>query len=550
MKRVISLILVIVMLLPVLTYGNTFDPYIYGYIEGFIKGWNDGQLEIEEYDGTLHLLPMVENAIYEIDNRPASQQDFKTGMEVNAWLKGRRISHIISYSTENPGYIPEGGKVRGGIVKKIDRNQIILKLPTGVEETYFTSEATIVTRNNTMVGADTLYVGDHVRLYFDEIDTQIISRMKIEGESNIVKDVYRGRINFVNKYDDVVVLSNVMALRNGKWQLVKASMTLPFNSETTVYASGQKLNHNNIPYYRGRTVYLAIKEYFGNSRIERMVVQGQNESIYEDKIKDINWYAEAFELANNKNFTFNEGTMVVKNGRLVDRYSINPASDAIVVADGRGNRLAADVIYVLNEDLNNTPVGQKFIYSARLDQITQDRVLTKGLFNLDRNEWQAFSSQKEFFYDNDTVIYDLENRKFISGQEFYSGDYSIDENSDSHKIYGKNDWHAYFYSDGDRITNILLQKPMDSLLRQRVTNGVVEVIEDNELVGWSIYLKNGSDWSNQKSRWMMRSVPTRINLELAMVIKDGKMIEPWELKEGDRLYMVRDDFRARVVIVK
>lgn len=550
MKRVISLILIFVLLVPVLTYGNKWDPYIYGYMEGYVKGWSDGQLEIEEYDGTFHQLAVDDYTIYEIDSRPVSQQDFKAGMEVAVWLKDRRITNITSYSSQNSGYIPEGGKVRNGVIKKIDRDQLVLKLPNGDEETYFTSEATLATRNNAEVPLDTMYVGDHVKLYFNEIDTQAISRIQINGESSKVKDIYKGRIKFVNKYDDALILDNVEAFRNGKWEVVKPTMIIPYTEETPTYMSGLKLSYNNLPYYKGKTVYLAIKEYFGNNRIEKMVVQGQSEAIYSDKIKDINWYSEAFELANNKNVSFNESTIVVKNGRLVDRYSINPASDAMVIADSKGSKLTAGVIYVVNEDLNNGGVGQNFIFSGRLDQITQDKVLVKSLFSLERNEWQGFSGEKEFYFDSNTSIYDLENQKSITGEELYAGEYSVDENSDSHKVYGKNDWHAYFYCQGDRITSIILQKPLDSLLRQRVTNGEVEVIEDDELVGWSIFLKNASDWSGQKAKWMVRAVPTRLNLEKALLVKDGKMIKPSEVQEGDRLYIVRDDFRARVVIVK
>lgn len=550
MKKVIALLTVFILIIPTLCFGSTLNTYGDGYIEGYVRGWVNGSLEMEDYEGVVHIIPVREKADYEIDNRQALPTDFKTGMEVNIWTKDGNLHRIISYSTQNPGYIPAGGKIRNGTVKKIDRNQLIILLTTGDEETYFTTPETTASKNKSNVPLDTLYVGDHVKLYFDDIKTQLISRIDIEGDSVIVKDLYKGRISGVDKYNDVITLSEVEAFRNGSWEKVSASLRIPFTADTPVYMAGQKLSYSNIQHYRGRTVYAAVKDYFGSDRIERMVVKSRYETLYNDKIADINWYEEAMELENKRNLAFNEGTMVIKSGRLVDRFEINPKSDAFIAADGINAKQTADLIYVYNEDLNNSNIGQRMIYSGRLDEITQESVITRELFYLDKNEWKAYGLSKEFYLDDDAVIYDLENNKQITREEFYSGDYAVDENSDSYSVYGKRDWNAYFYCDGDRITHILVQKTMDSLLSGRITNGIVESVEYDIQVGWSFYLRNSSDWSSQKSKWMARSAATRINGQKAMIIKDGKMISPTKLLPGDRLYMVRDDFKAKVIIVK
>lgn len=550
MKRIIALLMIFTLIIPTLSFGSTLNPYGSGYIEGYMRGWVDGSLEMEEYDGTVHLISVEDKAVFEIDDRQALSTDFKTGMEVNIWLRNGSLFHILSYSSQNSGYIPEGGKVRNGTVKKIDRNQLIITLPTGVEETYFTTSATTASKKNSVVPLDVLYEGDHVNLYFDEFDTPLISRIEIEGDSVEIKDIYKGRINIVDKYNDVLILGEVEVFRNGNWEKVSGSLRMPFTVDTPVYSSGQQLSYNNIQYYRGRTVYAAVKDYFGSDRIERMVIKSQYESIYNDKIEEINWYADAFELTNKRNLTFNEGTMVIKSGRLVDRYAINPKSDAFIAADGGSTAQTADLIYIYNEDLNNSNIGQRRIYSGRLDEVQQGKVVTKELFYLDRNEWKSYGDTKEFYFDNDTIIFDAENNRQITQEEFYSGEYAVDENADSYKLYGKQDWNAYFYNDGDRITHVLLQKSMDSLLRQRITNGIVESIENDPQVGWSFYIRNGSDWSSQKSKWMARKSTTRINGQTSMIIKNGRLISPTELLPNDRLYIVRDDFKAKVVIVK
>ena len=111
-----------------------------------------------------------------------------------------------------------------------------------------------------------------------------------------------------------------------------------------------------------------------------MVIKNQYETTFNDKIEEINWYAEAFELKNKQNVSFNQGTIFIKNHRLVDAYSVNPGSDTFVVADGRGRQLSADVVYIYDEDINNSNIGQYQLYAGQLDMVIQNRVILTNFF--------------------------------------------------------------------------------------------------------------------------------------------------------------------------
>jgi len=97
----------------------------------------------------------------------------------------------------------------------------------------------------------------------------------------------------------------------------------------------------------------------------------------------------------------------------------------------------------------------------------------------------------------------------------------------------------------------MVQKNRDSLLKQRITNGVAGAVPENhKWTGWRINIINASDWSPKNTQWMPRKDSFYLTLEEAMIIKDGKIIQPEELKQNDRLYIVRDGLNAKVVIVK
>lgn len=556
MRKILILFCILIFTSSV-AYGDVNGPYREGFIEGYVKKTVEDKIQIEEYDGTIHLLNLDKKITFKIDGILVRLKDFKPGMEVYGELRGRRLNYLEGYSTENMGYIPPGGKVLSGIVKKIDRDQIILKTPFG-EEIYFISPATIILKKGENVLPSTLYEGDRVKLYFDQVDTTIISRMNIEGNSIIIKDLYRGKLARADQLEDEIILDNVEAFNNGKWQENKNSIAIPYTTELPLYVGGQKIPYQNLKYYRGKTVYMAVKDFFGSDKIEKMIVKNRYESTYSEKIEKINWYSDSFELANYKNIRFSDGTMVIKNGRLVDKESIIPNSDAFIVADGRGNDLYADVINVYNEEINNSNIGQNYIYTGRLSRIFEDKVYLEDFYLLNQHDWESFRTrneddQKELFYDNDTTIFDLEEKKYISQKEFFAGDYSVDEETDDAdriKKYNLKDWYGYIYTDGDRITSIMVQKKLDTLSRQRVTNGVIQKSEDDKLVGWTVYLTDGKDYSQRHEKWMAKNTTIRVNLEKAMIIKNEKIISAEELQSGDRLYIVRDDFYGKVVVVK
>lgn len=551
MKKTIILILAITLLSSVFAYGDINTAYRQGFVEGYLMESINGRLEIETYEGDFYSIPVADDAMYTIDSYFVNESNFMPGMEIYADLQGRKVVSIEGYSTSSLGYIPPGSKIRTGRIKNIDRNQLVLELANGEEVTYFTMPGTIALKNGENVSLDTLYEGDKVKLYFDETDTDIISRISIEGDSVRIKGLYKAELNFVDRYSDKITISNVQKLSNGKWEDVKHSMTIPYNKDFPLYIGGHEISYDNLKYYRGKTVYLASKDSFGKDKVERMVIQNQYESTYSDKIEDINWFTGGFELSNNRNINFDEGTIVIKNDRLVDTYALNPNSDVFVVADGRGMESNADIIYVLNEDINNSNIGQHYIYAGRMDQIVEDRLELKDFFVLEENDWQSFDDEKELFFDNDTDIYDLTNNKKLSLEEFYSGNYAVDEDSSYARRRNLKDWHGYIYTDGDRISAIMVQKNMDSLLRQRVTNGLIaSAPEEDNLVGWKTEITNARDWSSNKSQWIEKNSNISINLEEALLIKEGKAIEPHELKAGDRIYTVRDDFYSKILIVK
>lgn len=556
-RKTVTFVLILTLICTAITYGadgetqqraNT--PYRLGYIEGYIIEINSETITIETYEGRVYEIPLPTTANLQMDGHQAKRIDFKPGMEVYAELKGRSIQYMDSFSTLNPGYIKPGSRIKTGTISSIDRNQITIKTLLGNNETYYLSPATLALRKGENVPLNVLYVGDRVKLHFDNITTDIVSRISIEGDSIKIKDLYKGRIAALDELENTLFLDNVKVLTEGKWQDIKGGLRISYSSDFPIYIEGHQIPANNLKYYKGKEVYAAIKDFFGQSKIERLVVKAAYETTYSEKIKDINWFSENLELGNNKNIAFNDGTIIIKSGRIVDKHSLNPESDGLFIANGRGGGLIADVVYIYNEDINNSNIGLNNVYAARLDEIVEYSVKLKNPFLLVKNQWEGFEESKELYYDNDTFIYDLEEDRLITSKEFYSKNYAVDEGSKYARAHNLSDWHGYIYTDGDRISVIGVQKKLDSLLRQRTTIGTVVSAVDNSLVGKELTIREAKDWSTRHEKWIPKEIQLKVNLDKAIIIKQDKLITYEDLKPGDNLYIIRDDYKAKVVIVK
>lgn len=545
-------LLILTLVFTVVAYGaeNNAQPLRTGYIEGYIKEINSETVTIERYEGGTYEIQLPNTANLLIDGHQAQRIDFKPGMEVYAEIRGRSIQYMDSFSTLNPGYIKPGSKMRTGTIKTIDRNQIVIKTSIGNDETYYFSPATIAMKKGENVPLSVLYVGDRVKLHFDDINTDIVSRISIEGDSIKIQNLYKGKLAAVDELENTIFLENVKTLVEGKWEDTKGGLRISYSSDSPIYIEGYVVPSNNLKYYKGKEVYAVIKDFFGQEKIERLVVKGAYETTYSEKIKDINWFSENLELGNNKNIGFNDGTIIVKSDRLVDKYSLNPKSDGFFIANGKGGGLTADVIYIYNEDINNSNIGQNNVYAARLDEIVENTVKLKNPFLVVKHQWEGFEDIKELYYDNDTFIYDLEKDKLITSKEFYTKDYAVDEKSRHAKDNGLRDWHGYIYTDGDHISVIGVQKEMDSLLKQRMTIGIVESASDSNILGKEMVIREAKDWSTRHEKWIPKEMSLKVSLNKAIIIKQDKLITYQDLKPGDNVYVIRDDYKGKVVIVK
>jgi len=179
-----------------------------------------------------------------------------------------------------------------------------------------------------------------------------------------------------------------------------------------------------------------------------------------------------------------------------------------------------------------------------------------------------------FFYFNNLDIIDITNKtdfKTLPSYNFYHGGYSRLENKNPN---GSGlDYYRYytiFVTDDDRKVigmNIRHEGLLDGQNIDRITSDEndIKTILDKRLA--SFVLTRGSivsfndtfqrfemtdshDWAEDYGRWNANRGNSSVEWRDAIIIKNDKRISREDLKEGDYVYVLRDDEDALVVFVE
>ncbi len=533
------------------------NPYALGYVEGYIKQiipevpeiGQRARLIIESYQGSIYDFNLTNNYLITIDQRIMKLSDLHKNMEVYAILEGRQLATIEAFSTVKMGYIQPGRLMEAGVITAIDINSIEIRKADGNLSRYNWSFLMPITKKGRAINGDQLYIGDRAKLYFDELDSSTVSRVEVEGDSALVKDIYRGTLEAIGFNDQQLTLRNVEVLRDNNWQNHQAAQRIAFNNDLAVYVGGIKIANNNLKYYNGKDVYMVTKNIMGQERIDRLLIQSLRASNDSAKIEEVNWFNRIFELSNSRNFSFNDASIVIKDGRIQDINTLAPGMSAFVVSDGNSENRLAYIVNVYDNGVASTAISEDRVYAGTLSQAFEDWIWLEDPYVLADNSWHS-EGEKELFLDSNTYVYDSEARKSITTKELSSSYYSINEDSEWAEEHNLYKWFVYVYCKGDTVAAILLQKDDSWMEEQRITTASVVSAEEDSLVGWVANLNDCRDWSERRQEWMPRNSQLRVGLEDAMIIQNNKIIRPDELRPGSRLYITRDDFHARVVLVK
>ena len=491
-------------------------------------------ITIANSEGKTTTLNIDQRTLLSINTLPVSIDAFKKGMEIESDVDFRRVTALRGKSGESQGNIDYGNKVIVGTINRIDSKGkfLSIRLDDGQTQRYYFDEKTNIFKDTTLVGVGELYEGDRVKLTFSSYNTNKISKIEVNVQGVKVEAVYKGVIQRIEPIGNRIFIKDENVFRNWKWdKTAPKNNSYTYSSDTPIYVGNKQIKPEHLRYYKNHDVYYVTVGQFGKQVIEKMVIKQTNERTFYERMTAVNPAERWLQLETAGKVNYHNGTILIRNGRLVDSNSLQYSGTAFVITEGIQNSEYADVIYIANDGFQSPNLADHSVYFGEINSV--------GMYNLTLNNAKLLSENVWKTVDNPSLPFSNDT---VTVKDSGSSILTILPKNEMVGYIGK---YGYFYVEDQHIVAVHLigkYPTAAELVSVGRMDGVVSASPD------IIRVRNVSQW--QKGKWEDIGQFSSMNIEQATIIRDGKVISVQDLQMGDRLYIVHESIvKGRLIFV-
>lgn len=447
---------------------------------------------------------------------------------------------------------------------------------SGKEELYTIDANAPVIKNRISVSAGVLRQGDRVKVYLNTSNDRHITKLEVQGEGLLVEKVYKGDIKDVNYETGELILSNVYSYGYYGWVKKGDYIRYKLSWDSAFYRSGIEVSRGVLRDSIGKTLYAASRKNYGTEEIVKAVFKEGYEDTSTKDITGVKWTTRQMSLSDGRTVGFSDGTIIIKDGRLLDTAFLEDSPSAFIVQNKSLSGTSTAPVISLGgfEELSTYRITKGYLYEIGKDYYNID-----NSYVLDSNYWSQ-ANEGTFLFSSETSIFDYVFEKAeISREDFVAGGYKpykyswpnyktagkgqdyheLDEYHYNYERYRSNSkFHehilTYTISDGDgNAQGVYLYKKdklsykPDPVFTERITIGTFKTAD---IANKQIIITDAKVYSAANTKWdpVMANMP--VNTEKAFVFKNGKRIGLDELSTTDNLYIVSQDDFALLIIVE
>ena len=537
-------------------------------IEGFIDyiSYGDKQIILTDFSNGKHTLEAVPNIQVNINGKSATFDDLLFGQEIEVILQGNRLVRVDGYLDEDPskhGYITPGSKTKVGDVLFINSDSVEIKSSTGREK-YKITDQTQILRSTGRAQLFEVKVGDRVILSFDDVYSPDVATIRSEDDERHIETVYRGVLDSVNPRRNEVILNDVSYYNNGTWTKHQSQKVTLKAEDNAIFDGNRNVSIRDIERATGTEVYVAVENSYGVPRAAKLLLKQGSTVIHESKISSIQFGTNQM-IVDNNSINFHDGTIVVKNNRLVDMLNLDSDQTVYVVSDQlRSSRNSAFIEIEYDGLLDNRPGDTQLkIYRGVIEDIYDYSVIigrlsySRRYYQLENNQWVKVSNRQKLTLTQDTYIFDSQIKQEIPTDAFLDSRFiDPDEVWDSEL---RDRIEQGFYEDKaayfvvkestylDEVYSEVLSiniTPTISLNSSdiRLDHSAIGNVESIDLDQEQITLRNVSHWNTLNNRWEQVRNTERIDLSSTTILINDKPIDRdnlYKIKAGAKTYMVK-----------
>ncbi|MCP3763145.1 hypothetical protein NLX67_12205 [Domibacillus sp. A3M-37] len=489
---------------------------------------------IQNEQGKITTLAIDSTAALSINSIGVTIDAFKTGMLVEATVNLRLIKTMSGQSFSSPGAIDTRDKVVTGTINRIDPNGAFLSIrfDNGQSKTYYLNNQTEVFKGTTLVDLSVLYEGDRAKLTFFSYNSSYIQSIDVNTQGIKIERLAKGTIQTIDPIRRKLTVKNETTFKDWKWDKSPSTQkSYTYTAKTPIYVGNQPIAIDKARYYQNNEAYFVTVRQFNKEVVERIVIRKSNERTFYEPMSSVNLSQKRLGLQKSGSVSYHNGTILIRNGRMVDANSLPFKGSAFVVTDGRQKSEYANVIHITNDGFQSPNLVNHTLYFGRISRTNGYNLTITDTSELKGNKWSTVASPSLSF-SNDTAAV----------RDYARGVLKIVPQQDEVKEYL--DSYGYFYVADNEIIGMHLINE-NTPAAQLVSVGRLEAINNAKTI---LTVRNVSQ--SQTGVWEQTGNISNMNIEQTTFIRDGHVISAEELNMGDRLYIVHESVvKGRIILV-
>ena len=381
-----------------------------------------------------------------------------------------------------------------------NRHTFLMQYENGLTSWFTMANDISVRQSARPINPSQVQVGDWARILVNQAVVgpgqvlESVRAMDVEGDARHINSIVRGQLTTIGGIQNQMQIQNAQSLeRTGRWinYLPIATYDISGGSQIEYFFDGRPVTlgyvQNNLR-FSGAEVYIALENHHGGERV-RMVSfrSGRDELLNPDTVLGTDGHGGFHVLTNDGLIQTDPGTIVRRNGRLVDGRNIFPWDHAVVALNGRNNAAVVDIADA--PGYSGVMIARGRVYSV--DQGRSFRVQSIALF--DGTEWHYTPIQREFAIDHDTLFFNSEGMTSINDFVDFGPDSAF------FNVYN-------IVIDGSRAARV-----MDTPYPNQALRGIIHAIEGDTVHLRNVHFHDGNwarqdGWGTFSGRWLPLSV--------------------------------------------
>ncbi|PKM94834.1 MAG: hypothetical protein CVU84_07875 [Firmicutes bacterium HGW-Firmicutes-1] len=502
------------------------------------KSYNKGKVVVEkqnyydESDEIGYIDQMFPD--FRFDDRDSNVEEIEVGDIVHLKIDPTNKDYVSAISAKT-NYVVKYGTVKDIAYKGAEGANIIIGYDDLSVATYEISSGIPVLKSGKNVGLLNLLPGDVVRMLINQAVLEpgnvkeTVKELIIDQYGNQVANVYKGQMSTINKQQRKVTLNNSYSLTALGWGNYAPAKAFDISAADVEYFQGGK--QISLEYAEkyltqaGIEAYVVTSEYPGTEKVEKITFrEGRDSVLSPSNVTYSNGLDKLTILSESNTIAMDPGTIVIKNGKLVQAGNVIAPDYAQVILNGNSSAAIVNI----EPEPNNDAIS---VFRGRIQSIKEGESF--------QVQSHAVLMDVKWIYSPIPRIYNLTSSTLIYDED---GIIPFDEFVDYSDI-----------SKADEVYTIIAEGTNASYLVKNpyATEGVKgQVYEVNES---SIMIKDASVYSSATNKWTILSLSNNYaqmnTFTNSVIIKNNKVITKDELKLGDNIrIMTTEDLASKLLL--